>query len=212
MLRRTRRIAIEFGEQAKKHIVSSEYGKQVIPRKRWARGPPHRTTDSNRLVNMPAFSYMVKEIDHEYLTENGMTLENIRWLDERKIKWNCARCGHSYRMHVSGRTKNGKGCHRCFSDIPSVTNHSLQSTSVRDFYGNASNPFDKTENGEFLQNVDAASRRVLNEIVCSNCNAKFKRSIRCITGVVCEGQTQVQKQEVCDSCLWTTKVMQKANG
>ena len=210
MIRRTFALAIEFGEMGKKKIKQPVYGSQVIPKNRWARGSPHRTADCNRLLNMPCFAHIVKEIDTEFLAEKGMTLEDIRWLDERRIKWNCARCGFSWFNVVSDRTKNGCGCKHCFADIPSVTDHSLMSEKVAELYEKKPNPFASAPNGAFLQKLDAASRRVLSDLVCTSCGATFQRSVRCVTGVVCSGQTQVTKQEVCDSCLWTTKVMQKA--
>ncbi|KNH09739.1 IgM heavy chain variable region [Perkinsela sp. CCAP 1560/4] len=207
MFRRTLTRAIEFGEQAKKPHFEPTYGHQHLPKRRWGKGPGHRTVESNRLVSMPLFQPIVKEIDLEHMVENGMTMDDIRWLDERVLKWNCTRCGHSWLMRVSNRTKNGAGCPECATDIPSVTNSESKSTTVASLYSSKPNPFAQCQN--FVSSIDAASRRVLSNIQCTLCKRSFRRSVRCTTGVVCEGQNPVTKQDVCDACLWTTRVMKK---
>mmetsp|Transcript_11476 Transcript_11476/g.17365 ORF Transcript_11476/g.17365 Transcript_11476/m.17365 type:complete len:210 (-) Transcript_11476:204-833(-) len=204
MFRRSIRRTIEFGEHAKKTYYEPTYGYQKLNRRRWGKGPGHRTVEANRLVSMPLFQKVVKEIDREHLVENGMTIDDIRWLDERILKWNCVRCEHSWRARVSDRTKNGAGCPECAKDIPCVTNSHLRSVPI----GSLSS-IHKCAKSRFLASVDAASRRIV-QLPCTSCGKNFSRSIRCLTGIVCDGQNPVTKQDVCDACLWSAIIMKNA--
>ena len=193
------RLVADFGEEGKRKRLHQHYGRIALPRKRWGKGPSHRTADSNRLISMPVFSQLVSELDDAFLSEKGIPKEEIRWRDERWFRWVCHTCKHTYMKPVSDRTKHGHGCMECLKNIPSVTDPTLRTVPARETLP----PLQAKAVGEL---TDAASRRAC-VLKCPGCGGSFTRTIRCVTGNVAPGQTPVVQQNVCNSCLWKERVM-----
>eukprot|EP00759_Apiculatamorpha_spiralis_P032378 PhF_6_TR33825/c0_g1_i1/m.49607 len=206
MLRRSLKFLIDDFSEKGKFKPWREYhvpGKMKLPYKDRSNGTIHRTTPENSLVNHPAFQHLVKEIDPDFLAEKQIKIEDLRWLDERLIRWKCLSCGSKRLLRPRDRTKNGVNCKVCETLTPSAVDPQIRSTAT----------VAQLQSGELkrslaeYQDHDAASRRVV-KIQCSGCSREFSRSIRSLTGVSAPGMTAIPKQDVCDHCLWGKTVMQ----
>jgi len=206
MLRRSfSHFVADFGESKKKfppyiYLGSGNaygIGRAVVRKNKRGNFGIHRTVDENRLIKQPTLAHLAEEIDKSYLTEKGWALEDIRWLDERRLKWQC-KCGNRYWARTRDRTWLGYQCKACLSDSPSAVDATIRTVNA----GTVKEcPF-----RDQLTKYDAASRRTVT-IECPGCKEPMRRTVRSLTGVSAPGCIRVEKTAVCRKCLWKDAVM-----
>lgn len=175
------------------------------------------TRDSNRLVNFSnRYQTVINDIDVAKTEEElGITLNDIRWNDHRRIYWKCSFCGSSYRKNVSVRTKYHAGCSQCKKKYPSeVLGEQVVSPSLA---ASAPELMEQLVDNGVRDNLGSLSRtsKFSAEWKCRGCGNSYRATIRSRTGAVERGQCPLHPDVAawsayCPSCSWKPNMLSVA--
>ncbi|ESS68830.1 hypothetical protein TcG_05889 [Trypanosoma cruzi] len=216
MMDRTRLfLAAEFKQKSRWSSVwpNMHYGAMYlsysIGRKLPMKGVNWVTRESNRLTNFSnRYQAVINDIDVKKTEEElGITLQDIRWNDHRRIYWKCSFCGSSYRKSVSVRTKFHAGCNFCKGRYPSeVLREQHQSLSLAASAPELIKQLKETDKKDNLGSL-ARTSKFRAEWKCQGCGGSYRASVRSRTGMVENGQCPLHPGIVdwsayCPSCSW----------
>ncbi|RNF09868.1 hypothetical protein TraAM80_01894 [Trypanosoma rangeli] len=216
MMNKTRLLlAAEFKQKSRWSNVwpNMHYGAMYlnysVGRKLPMKGVNWVTRDSNRLINFAnRYQSVIDDIDVKKNEEElGINMQDIRWNDHRRIYWNCAFCGSSYRKSVSVRTKFHAGCNFCKGRYPSeVLREQHASPSLAASVPELVRQLTETDKVDNLGSL-ACTSKFRAEWKCQGCGGSYRASVRSRTGNVERGQCPLHPNIVdwsayCPSCAW----------